>query len=1022
MSKMVIGFVTLGLEFNGDTIKHKGLGGSETAAICMAREFAKLGHRVAVFCNCDAPGTYDGVDYYSVQQYEKVNAVIRWDVMIASRWPEFLTRPVMAGMRVLWLHDLLQDQTRIMTQVWQTDLAILLSDYHIQNYTETEDGTDPEKTKVPWLKKIMWKSSNGIDVDMIDAIRERTPKVPGKVIFTSRPERGLHYLSTIILPDLLKEFPALKLHYCNYSLGNMQVPDSVKQAHAIVEQQAKKYPHNLINAGHLTKEKLYEEMCSAELLLYPTNFGEISCITAMEAQACGTPIISTDAFALSETVENGTGGWLIPGLPGDDGYAARFTRKTLTMLRDKPLREKMGAAGVKFVKERGYTWAAVAKSWETKFNKFMEDRYTENRSAVVKELVRNGDLILAREMLEDGDFLVERNDLDEEVLEVTANVQEQMSDDDLTAKIIDDFHKALPRFKDTLEFMAAMGVKPQTLWDYACGYQPFGLVYAQATNDTQVYCIDRDPDALKCAATTAAGEKLKMESRVRTLEAKSLIEATAPPPNAIFLGNVLDEVEEPWVMIEDALLKIAPGGHLIFTTRFGPGEGKLWNFEQQDFYEMFGHGFKGHLTFKSRSITKTGDAVGDWIVILPVSPGTSVNELPPGRRRRTTRPYQSLAVCMIAKDEEDWITMCLKQVYEIADKIVIALDNRTSDATRLLVNNLDVDGKVEIRDVAFEDFAQVRNASIEGIKEDWILWIDADERCTDPMKLKRYLESQVHEGFSLRQAHLMLDVHGTFDVPVRLYRNRAKYKFVGCIHEHCEDVSPDKLAENGYDNPIKPSILIPDCALAHYGYVDEKQRRAKCSNRNMKLLQKDIETYGKKGRLMSWVLAIRDYLNVTKWAINPGPGGARQIAKGSKEHALLEAAIKTFLEHFQTPQHRYHQLAFPMYQEALALMGQSGLPFEKRSSPPFSVALGLSGAVGKDARTDVTAENRWFLDVVEYGEFVGRQHGGLLATLGLAQDVKLPESKVEFTYSEDLPELLSLGVNAINADTGMFQK
>ena len=46
MKQMVIGFVTGGLAFNGDTLKTKGLGGSETALLCIAREFAKRGHRV----------------------------------------------------------------------------------------------------------------------------------------------------------------------------------------------------------------------------------------------------------------------------------------------------------------------------------------------------------------------------------------------------------------------------------------------------------------------------------------------------------------------------------------------------------------------------------------------------------------------------------------------------------------------------------------------------------------------------------------------------------------------------------------------------------------------------------------------------------------------------------------------------------------------------------------------------------------------------------------------------------------
>ena len=42
--KKTISFVTLGLQFNGNSLIEKSLGGSESAMIYMARELAKLGN------------------------------------------------------------------------------------------------------------------------------------------------------------------------------------------------------------------------------------------------------------------------------------------------------------------------------------------------------------------------------------------------------------------------------------------------------------------------------------------------------------------------------------------------------------------------------------------------------------------------------------------------------------------------------------------------------------------------------------------------------------------------------------------------------------------------------------------------------------------------------------------------------------------------------------------------------------------------------------------------------------------
>ena len=59
--KYTIIMVVPGMRFQGDTLETSSLGGSETAAICMARELAKLGHSVRMFCECEKPGMYDGV-------------------------------------------------------------------------------------------------------------------------------------------------------------------------------------------------------------------------------------------------------------------------------------------------------------------------------------------------------------------------------------------------------------------------------------------------------------------------------------------------------------------------------------------------------------------------------------------------------------------------------------------------------------------------------------------------------------------------------------------------------------------------------------------------------------------------------------------------------------------------------------------------------------------------------------------------------------------------------------------------
>jgi len=60
--------------------------------------------------------------------------------------------------------------------------------------------------------------------------------------------------------------------------------------------------------GRVNWERLAELMCTSGVWFYPTRFDEISCMSAMEAQAAGLRIVATDRAALGETVN-----WALPG-------------------------------------------------------------------------------------------------------------------------------------------------------------------------------------------------------------------------------------------------------------------------------------------------------------------------------------------------------------------------------------------------------------------------------------------------------------------------------------------------------------------------------------------------------------------------------------------------------------------------------------------------------------------------------------------------------------------------------------
>ena len=64
----------------------------------------------------------------------------------------------------------------------------------------------------------------------------------------------------------------------------------------------------------------------------------------------------------------------------------------------------------------------------------------------------------------------------------------------------------------------------------------------------------------------------------------------------------------------------------------------------------------------------------------------------------------TLALAVIARDEERGLPLTIASVRALVDEVVVAVDRRTTDRTR------EVAGDACVLDVGFTDFAQMRNA------------------------------------------------------------------------------------------------------------------------------------------------------------------------------------------------------------------------------------------------------------------------------------------------------------------------
>ncbi|RKY88244.1 hypothetical protein DRQ09_03195 [candidate division KSB1 bacterium] len=343
-------FYTGGIKFDGNTIYEKGLGGSESALFYMAREIARKGFKVKVFNNCDEPGVYENVEYGELVDYHIFNKFNRAKVFISSRSFKPFFYKINADIKIIWLHD-----TFDVAYLRDYDFSKLdFSDIYF--FTLSKFHTEEWKKNLNISEDRFFITRNGFDPDNFK--QKRITRNKNKILYTSRPIRGLEILLKVF-PEIRREVPEAELHLFTYSL-------SEKDNEVAPYLDLMKQPGIKLRVD-ISKKELAKELLEGRVLAYPSIFRETSCISAIEAQAAGLPVVTTNLAALPETVKNGVSGIIIDGDARTEDYQRRFVKEVVRLLKDDRLWDKLSKGGRKRAYKM-YTWPKIADRWIEKIN------------------------------------------------------------------------------------------------------------------------------------------------------------------------------------------------------------------------------------------------------------------------------------------------------------------------------------------------------------------------------------------------------------------------------------------------------------------------------------------------------------------------------------------------------------------------------------------------------------------------------------------------------------------------------
>jgi len=164
----------------------------------------------------------------------------------------------------------------------------------------------------------------------------------------------------------------------------------------------------------------------------------------------------------------------------------------------------------------------------------------------------------------------------------------------------------------------------------------------------------------------------------------------------------------------------------------------------------------------------------------------------------------------IAKDEEKNIARCILSLQNVADEIIIVLDDKTKDTTENIVKTFP---HVILIKTEWQGYSKSKQAGLNIASNDWVLWIDADEEVTPKLadELKTFKESseQGYPAYSVpRKAYFLgkwIKHSGWYPGRVTRLFNKQKVNFVDkAVHEHLDagtDVGQLRSDLNHFTDP-----------------------------------------------------------------------------------------------------------------------------------------------------------------------------------------------------------------------------
>jgi len=229
-------------------------------------------------------------------------------------------------------------------------------------------ATPLEKAQMSWLygadaDKISVVPA-GVDLNLFRPVPRAEAKTRigispdcGMILFVGRiqPLKGIDTLMRA-MKRVINQYPEFRENLCVSIIGGDPQPDSELERmefERLNRLQAELGIGDLVTfLGAKDQDTLVYYYSAAEMVVMPSHYESFGMV-ALEAMACGTPVIGSDVGGLSFSIEDGFNGYLVPGKDPD-----ALADKIALLLRHSSLRDHLGEQAIHWAER--YAWTYIA--------------------------------------------------------------------------------------------------------------------------------------------------------------------------------------------------------------------------------------------------------------------------------------------------------------------------------------------------------------------------------------------------------------------------------------------------------------------------------------------------------------------------------------------------------------------------------------------------------------------------------------------------------------------------------------